>query len=317
MSSVADKVSVGISSCLLGQNVRYDGGHKKNDYITETLGQFFQFIPFCPEMASGMPTPRPPIQLRQTEQGVRCVGVKNHQFDVTEQLQQSAKHQQHWLQDLCGYILKKDSPSCGMERVKVFKGDYPNRVGTGIFAHYMQSHFPLLPLEEEGRLGDPYLRENFIQRVYVMQRWKQLIESGLSVDKLTVFHSRHKLIAMSHDQNLARGLGKLAASASQENLQQVSQKYTEDLMNCLKITATRGNHVNVLQHIQGYLKTQLDKEDKAELIETIEGYRLGYLPLIVPITLLRHHFRKKPDPFIDRSFYMTPHPQELAALNGI
>ncbi len=312
-----DKIPVGISSCLLGQHVRYDGGHKKNEYITETLGQFFHFIAFCPEMASGMQTPRPPIQLRQTDQGVRCVGVKDHQFDVTEQLQQSASKQAHWLAELCGYILKKDSPSCGMERVKVYKGDYPNQVGTGIFAHYMQSHFPLLPLEEEGRLGDPHLRENFIQRVYVMRRWKQLIEGGLSLHKLTVFHSRHKLIAMSHEQNLARALGKLAASANTENLQQVSQQYAEDLMKCLKITATRGNHVNVLQHIQGYLKTQLDKEDKAELIETIENYRLGYLPLVVPITLLRHHFRKTPDPFIDRSFYMTPHPQKLAALNDI
>ncbi len=317
MVDLMDKIPVGISSCLLGQNVRYDGGHKKNEYITETLGQFFHFIAFCPEMASGMQTPRPPIQLRQTDQGVRCVGVKDQQFDVTAQLQQSASKQAHWLAELCGYILKKDSPSCGMERVKVYKGDYPHRVGTGIFAHYMQTHFPLLPLEEEGRLGDPHLRENFIQRVYVMQRWKQLIESGLSIHKLTVFHSRHKLIAMSHEQNQARALGKLAASANTENLQQVSQQYAEDLMKCLKITATRGNHVNVLQHIQGYLKTQLDKEDKAELIETIENYRLGYLPLVVPITLLRHHFRKNPDPFIDRSFYMTPHPQELAALNDI
>ena len=317
MNNTSNKIPVGISSCLLGEQVRYDGSHKKNDYITQTLGQYFEFISFCPEMASGMETPRPPIQLRQTDSGVRCVGVKDHSIDVTEQLKQCSKNQEHWLQNLCGYILKKDSPSCGMERVKVYTKDYPNRVGTGIFSQHIQEHFPLLPMEEEGRLGAPHLRENFIQRVYIMQRWKQLNEDGLSLNKLTVFHSRHKLIAMSHDQNLARALGKLAASATKDNLQQIGQQYAIDLMKCLKIPASRGNHVNVLQHIQGYLKTQLDKDDKTELIDTIEHYRLGYLPLIVPITLLRHHFRKMPDPFIDRSFYMAPYPEELAALNEI
>ena len=317
MKNPLNKITVGISSCLLGQQVRYDGGHKKNDYITQTLGEYFEFIPFCPEMASGMGTPRPPIQLRQTEHGLRCVGVKDHDLDVTEQLKQCSENQDYWLQNLCGYILKKDSPSCGMERVKVYTKDYPNRVGTGIFSQYIQEHFPLLPMEEEGRLGDPRLRENFIQRVYIMQRWKQLNTEDLSLNKLTVFHSRHKLIAMSHDQNLARALGKLAASATKDNLQHVCQQYGADLMQCLKITASRGNHVNVLQHIQGYLKTQLDNEDKKELIETIERYRLGFLPLIVPITLLRHHFRKMPDPFIDRSFYMAPYPEELAVLNSI
>lgn len=317
MKNPLNKISVGISSCLLGQQVRYDGGHKKNDYITQTLGEYFEFIPFCPEMASGMGAPRPPIQLRQTEHGLRCVGVKDHDLDFTEQLKQCSENQDHWLQNLCGYILKKDSPSCGMERVKVYTKDYPNRVGTGIFSQYIQEHFPLLPMEEEGRLGDPRLRENFIQRVYIMQRWKQLNADGLSLNKLTVFHSRHKLIAMSHDQNLARALGKLAASATKDNLQHVCQQYGIDLMQCLKITASRSNHVNVLQHIQGYLKTQLDDGDKKELIETIERYRLGYLPLIVPITLLRHHFRKMPDPFIGRSFYMAPYPEELAVLNSI
>ncbi|MDF1583850.1 MAG: DUF523 and DUF1722 domain-containing protein [Methyloprofundus sp.] len=312
------KVRVGISSCLLGQEVRYDGGHKNNPYIVKTLGEYFELVPFCPEVASGMSTPRPPIQLRETEQGVRCVGVKDHQLDVTDQLQRCVSQQDHWLASLCGYILKKDSPSCGMERVKVYKDDYPNRSGTGILAHYIQEHFPLLPMEEEGRLGDPHLRENFIQRVYVMQRWRNLnAERQLNVHNLTVFHSQHKLIAMSHDQHLAHDLGRLAASARKHNLNEVAEQYGLELMACLKKTATRGNHVNVLQHMQGYLSTKLDKEDKAELIESIENYRQGYLPLIVPITLLRHHFRKMPDPFIDRSFYMSPHPEELAVLNNI
>lgn len=310
-------IPVGVSSCLLGQKVRYDGGHKNNDYINKTLGEHFKFVPFCPEMASGMDTPRPPIQLRYTDKGVRCVGVKDHDLDVTDQLMECSSKQDHWLKGLCGYILKKDSPSCGMERVKIYKKDYPHRNGTGIFAQYIQDHFPLLPVEEEGRLGDPRLRENFIQRVYVMHRWKEFIASGVSLNKLTIFHSRHKLIAMSHDQNLAHDLGRLAASANKDNLAEICEQYGLELMACLKITATRGNHVNVLQHIQGYLKNQLSDDDKLELIESIESYRLGLLPLIVPITLLRHHFRKMPDPFIDRSFYMSPYPEELTVLNQI
>jgi len=317
MNNTSNKIPVGVSSCLLGQKVRYDGGHKNNDYINKTLGHYFQFLPFCPEMASGMNTPRPPIQLRQTEKGIRCVGVKDHNLDVTEQLKSCLSEQDHWLEGLSGYILKKDSPSCGMERVKVYKNDYPDRIGTGIFAQHIKDHFPLLPIEEEGRLGDPYLRENFIQRVYVMQRWKQLNAGQLTLNNLMVFHSQHKLIAMSHDQNQARELGRLAASASQENLSLTAEQYASNLMACLKKIASRGNHVNVLQHIQGYLKTQLDEDDKTELIETIENYRLGYLPLIVPITLLKHHFRKNPDPFIDRSFYMTPYPEQHMTLNNI
>ena len=317
MNNHYQKVRVGISSCLLGQAVRYDGGHKNNPYIVQTLGKFFELVPFCPEVASGMGTPRPAVQLRATEQGVRCVGVKDHGLDVTEQLQSCVSEQDHWLENLCGYILKKDSPSCGMERVKIYKQDYPDRSGTGIFAQYIQDHFPLLPTEEEGRLGDPHLRENFIQRVYMMQRWKYLITEQLNVHNLTLFHSQHKLIAMSHDQNLAHDLGRLAASARKENLLEVAERYGLELMTCLKKTATRGNHVNTLQHIQGYLSNKLEPDDKAELIDSIENYRQGYLPLIVPITLLRHHFRRMPDPFIDRSFYMAPHPEELAALNNI
>ncbi|WP_305909583.1 DUF523 and DUF1722 domain-containing protein [Methylomarinum sp. Ch1-1] len=311
------KIIVGISSCLLGDEVRYDGGHKRNSYIEQTLGEYFEFRRFCPEVASGMTIPRPPVQLRETEQGIRCVGVKDHDLDVTEQLQQCSQQQHDWLATLTGYILKKDSPSCGMERVKVYHKEYPHRSGTGLFAQYIKDHFPLMPLEEEGRLGDSGLRENFIQRVFVYHRWRQLNQQALTPHALMVFHSRHKLIAMSHEQNQARELGRIAASANNDNIEEVADRYVSALMQCLRIVASRGNHVNVLQHIQGYLKKRLDDEDKRELIETIEKYRQGVLPLIVPVTLLRHHFRKQPDPFIDSSYYMSPHPEELALLNDI
>ena len=312
-----DTILVGISSCLLGNLVRYDGAHKYNSYIERTLGQYFQFRAFCPEVEAGLGTPRPAVQLREVEQHIRVVGVKDHSLDVTEALQQVGEKQRNWLEGLCGYILKKDSPSCGMERVKVYKNDIPARGGVGIFADYLQQQFPTLPIEEEGRLGDPGLRENFIQRVFVRHRWQQLTQQPLTAHALMTFHSRHKLIAMSHDQNRARDLGRLIADVRADNIDTIARRYNVDLMACLKIVATRGNHVNVLQHIQGYLKQNIDNDDKQELVETIETYRQGSVPLIVPLTLLRHHFRKQPDAFIDASFYMAPHPAELSLLNEI
>lgn len=317
MNEQAHKIRVGISSCLMGEEVRFDGGHKSNPYIRKTLSGYFEFVRFCPEVESGMGIPRPAIQLRYTDRGVRCIGVRDHSLDVTDQLLGCAERQRHWLSGLCGYILKKDSPSCGMTRVKIYRDDYADRVGTGVFAQFVKDNFPLLPLEEEGRLGDPRLRENFIQRVYVMYRWQRFCAEPATPSRLTAFHARHELIAMSHDQNEARELGRIAANADKTSIDDVARQYGSVLMQCLKKTASRGNHVNVLQHVQGYLRKSLDADDKAELIETIERYRLGQLPLIVPITLLRHHFRKQPDPFIEESYYMSPYPEELTVLNEI
>ncbi|AEG00120.1 YbgA family protein [Methylomonas methanica] len=312
-----DSILVGISSCLLGNLVRYDGAHKYHSYIERTLGQYFQFRAFCPEVEAGLGVPRPAVQLREIGSHIRVVGVKDHGLDVTEPLRDAAERQREWLAGLCGYILKKDSPSCGMERVKVYKNEIPARSGVGVFADFLQTHFPTLPVEEEGRLGDPGLRENFIQRVFIRHRWQQLCQNPLTPHALMRFHSRHKLIAMSHEQNRARELGRLVAEARADNIDEIGQRYITDLMACLKIVATRGNHVNVLQHIQGYLKRTIDSDDKQELVDTIEHYRQGNVPLIVPLTLLRHHFRKQPDTFIDESFYMSPHPGELSLLNEI
>lgn len=312
------KPRIGISSCLLGFEVRYDGGHKRHSYIEQTLGQYFEFRAFCPEVEAGLGVPRPTLQLRETANGVRCVGVKDHGFDATDSLQGLAEANVDWLGGLCGYILKKDSPSCGMERVKVYRGEeMPRKVGVGVFAEQLQQRWPLLPLEEEGRLGDPILRENFIRRVFVLYRWRQLLLPGLTLQGLMTFHSAHKLILMSHHQNRARELGRLVAETDAANLKINASNYIAGVMEILRRPASRGNHVNVLQHIQGYLKRGLDGDDKQELVETIENYRLGQLPLIVPITLLRHHFRRQPDPFIAQSHYMSPHPSELALLNEI
>jgi uncharacterized protein YbgA (DUF1722 family)/uncharacterized protein YbbK (DUF523 family) len=309
------KIPVGISSCLLGQPVRYDGGHKLDSYITGTLGKYFEFRPFCPEMAIGLGAPRPTIQLIKIGTEVRSVGTKNSEWDVTGQLSDYADRENTAHGELCGYILKKDSPSCGMERVKVYSGNQPQKTGVGIYAGRMMANNPLLPVEEEGRLGDPKLRENFIRRVYIFYRWKKLLAEGLTPAKLTRFHARHKLIIMSHGEYA--GLGRVLATANKQNIAEIAQTYISQLMKILKKPPSRNNHVNVLQHIQGYLKTHLLSDDKAELCELINCYRRGDIPLIVPLTLLKHHFRKNPDPYIEESYYLNPYPAELKLSNDL
>jgi uncharacterized protein YbgA (DUF1722 family)/uncharacterized protein YbbK (DUF523 family) len=309
------KIPVGISSCLLGQPVRYDGGHKSDAYILGTLSQYFELMAFCPEVAIGMGVPRPTIKLVMTDNQVHAVGAKNPDFDVTRPLQDYAHSQRSVHSELCGYILKKDSPSCGMARVKVYVNGQPQKTGVGIYAETLMSNNPLIPVEEEGRLGDPKLRENFIQRVFVLYRWKQLLVEGLTPSRLTNFHARHKLIIMSHDNY--QDLGQLLAGVNKVNVNDIGGIYISRLMRSLKKMAHRKNHVNVLQHIQGYLKSALTSDDKAELSEIIERYRAGEVPLIVPLTLLKHHFRKHPDPYIEHSYYMSPYPQELQLSNAL
>jgi uncharacterized protein YbgA (DUF1722 family)/uncharacterized protein YbbK (DUF523 family) len=309
------KIPIGISGCLLGQNVRYDGGHQRDSYITGTLSEYFDFQTFCPEVEIGLGTPRPAIHLIKIDNAVRCVGIKDPEMDVTDRLRSHAENQKDLHADLCGYILKKGSPSCGMERVKVYVGSQAHKDGAGIYAQEMMRLNPLLPVEEEGRLGDAGLRENFIQRVYVLYRWKTMLAEGLTQNSLTKFHARHKLIIMSHEDY--RDLGQLLAGVTKANLAQVAEQYILQLMTALKKVASRKNHVNVLQHIQGYLKKDLSADDKAELCEIIEQYRNGYIPLIVPLTLLKHHFRKSPDPYIEESYYMSPYPQELQLINQL
>jgi uncharacterized protein YbgA (DUF1722 family) len=240
----------------------------------------------------GLGIPREPVRLVVEGDTTRCVGTKTKTLDVTEKLVASAEQQKSWQSEIFGYILKKDSPSCGMERVKLYRNNQVERSGVGIYANKMMQNFPNLPVEEEGGLGDPLLRENFIQRVFIYQRWNQLLACGLSWSGLTEFHARHKLILFSHDQDMARELGR-----------NLSESAALDIL--------------VLQHIQGYLKKHLDSDDKRELSDSIEQYRLGLLPLIVPITLLRHHFIKYPDDYIEHSYYMRPYPNELMLLNSL
>ncbi len=315
------KIPVGISSCLLGEKVRFDGQHQLQPYIEQTLGRYFEFRSFCPEVAIGLGIPRKPIRLLRNNDEIRCVGLSDSSLDYTQQLIDCATDQHTWLQSVCGYILKKSSPSCGMERVKVYddadRGGRASRDGVGIYAATLMRDFPDLPVEEEGRLGDAVLRENFIQRVYVTYRWQQIFQKGMTVGALVDFHARHKLVLMSHCQKTYRELGPLVASATRGNLHEVAPQYFSRLMQALKKKATRGNHANVMQHIQGYLRNNLDTDDRAELTDAVQNYLQGQVPLIVPITLLNHHFRRNPDEYIRNSWYMNPYPAEMSLQNNI
>lgn len=315
--ALSERLLIGISSCLLGERVRFDSGHKNHSYISQTLSEYFDFRPFCPEVSIGLGIPREPIRLVAEERGgpVRCIGTKDTEKDFTVPLKAVAHEQFEWIAGLDGYIFKKDSPSCGMERVKVYTNAMPEKNGVGIYAAEILNAFPNLPVEEEGRLGDAGLRENFIKRVFLYRRWRELLASGPSKKDLVTFHARHKLIYMSHNQNTMRELGRMVAAIGDHEIGNFCEQYFRQVSELLRQPASRKNHANVLKHIQGYLKRDLDSGDRQELEQTIEQYREGYLPLIVPITLLRHHFRKFPDEYIDQSWYMRPHPQEMMLHN--
>lgn len=320
-TDAATRIRVGISSCLLGNSVRFDGGDKHNSYITNTLNNYFDFQPFCPEVEAGMSIPRPPIHLVRDENVIYLKEVKNWQNDHTQRLANFCETIHERVAPLCGFILKKDSPSCGMERVKVFDKRYPKsppmRVGTGVFAAYLKKHYPLLPLEDEGRLNDPILRENFIERVFIYHRWYDLSKNGMTKHQLVNFHADHKYIIMAHSPAEAKKLGQIVAEAGLRDFNEIQQDYIMRLMALLQIRVSRGRHANVLSHLMGYVHNELSSDDRAELVETITQYQRGYVPLIVPITLLKHHFRKYPKPYIERQHYLNPHPSELMLRNQL
>ena len=313
-----NKLKVGVSSCLLGQKVRHDGGHKRNKLIVDMLADYFESSAFCPELATGLSVPRPTLRLVRQESVIRMLGTKDPDMDVTDRMQKTAENAMGDMNDLCGYILKKDSPSCGMERVRIYnsKGQ-AERNGRGLFADTLMKYYPNLPVEEEGRLMDPVLRENFIERVFVYHRWQQLTQNGLSVAALIEFHSRHKFNLLAHSEVALRQLGNLVANTSNEDLQQVAETYIATFMQAMKKPASRKSHTNVLMHVMGFLKKALTPVEKHEINEILKQYRLGFIPLVVPVTLLNHYFRKVQVPYIEKQHYMNPYPVELMLRNRV
>lgn len=309
-------LKLGVSSCLLGEKVRFDGGHKLDAYVSGTLGRFFDFVSICPEIAIGLEAPRPTIRLEGNPEHLRLVGVRDKTLDATDAMEAFSARKIPTLKEISGYILKRKSPSCGMERVRVYGDKGEIRYGSGLFARALMNAYPLLPVEEEGRLGDPNLRDNFLERVFAYRRWQNLEMAGLTKQALIRFHTIHKLSLMAHGPETYRELGRMIASVGKHPLEQVAEEYITGFMRGLKHRATTERQTNVLHHLMGYLKNTLQKEDKVELLEVIEAYRKERVPLVVPITLLKHHFRHNPHPYIAEQVYLNPPPEEMLLRRG-
>jgi uncharacterized protein YbgA (DUF1722 family)/uncharacterized protein YbbK (DUF523 family) len=314
-----EKIRLGVSSCLLGEMVRYDGGHQLDRYLRDTLGEYVEYVPVCPEVEMGLPTPRETLRLVEKDDGPHLVFSKSGE-DVTERMLAWARKRVKSLEkeDLCGFVFKAKSPSSGMERVKLYdRNGVPNKGGVGVFARTFMEHFPLLPVEEDGRLHDPRLRENFVECLFTFKRWRDLLAKGRTAGNLVAFHTRHKLLIMSHSTEIYRQMGKLVATAGKAPVDETFDAYQELLMKGLRLRTTVRKQVNVLHHLLGYFKKQLAADEKQEALEQIEFYRQGTVPLIVPITLINHYVRKYDQPYLRDQLYLNPHPVELQLRNHV
>ncbi len=314
-----EKIRLGISRCLLGDPVRYDGGHKRNSWLVDTLGLYVDYVPVCPEVEIGLPTPREPLRLIGDPQRPRLVFTGSG-IDITEKMESWARMRVAELEteNLCGFIFKGKSPSSGMERVKLYDGHgLPSKKGVGLFARAFTEHFPLLPVEEDGRLGDPVLRENFIECLFTFKRWRETLAGGRTRADLIDFHTRHKLMILSHSPEVYREMGRLVGEAEQLAERDLFRRYEALLMRGMRLLGTRKKHLNVLQHLLGYFKQQLSADEKKEVLEILDSYVRGEIPLIVPVTLMNHHVRKYDQPYLQKQLYLNPHPLELKLRNHV
>jgi uncharacterized protein YbgA (DUF1722 family)/uncharacterized protein YbbK (DUF523 family) len=305
---------LGISACLLGQNVRYDGGHKRDSFLVDTLGRFVTWVPVCPEAECGLGIPREAMRLVGDPAAPRLVTIHTA-LDHTERMLAWARRRVHELEgeDLAGFVFKSRSPSSGMERVKVYdeRGN-PTRLGVGLFAREFMRHFPLLPVEDEGRLQDPLLRENFIERVFTLARYRALPRTRRA---LVDFHADHKMVLMAHSVDGMRELGRIVATPDSCSPRELFARYEEALLKTLALLPTPKKHANCLQHMMGHLKTRLTADEKQELLGVIMSYKDEVLPLVVPVTLLQHYARKYDVAYLRRQAYLCPHPLELKLRN--
>ncbi len=316
---MADKIRLGISSCLLGEQVRYDRGHKLDHFLTDTLGQFVEWVPVCPEVEYGLPVPREAMRLVGLPENPSLVTRKTG-IDHTEGMQEWARKRLTELEkkDLCGFVFKSRSPSSGMAGVKVYReSGMPSRKGRGIFARAFMDYFPFMPVEDDGRMHDTKLRENFIERIFVYKRWKDLLTKGRAVRDLVSFHTDHKYLIMAHSPKHLTILGKIVANAKQYKRSDLFEEYFRHMIEGLRLEATVKKNVNVLTHMVGYFKEVLTPDEKKELLEIVAHYHKGLVPLIVPVTLIKHYIRKYEEPYLKRQFYLHPHPLELMLRNHV
>jgi uncharacterized protein YbgA (DUF1722 family)/uncharacterized protein YbbK (DUF523 family) len=313
------KIKIGISTCLLGVKVRYDGGHRLDRYITDTLGHYFEWVPVCPEVEYGLPVPRESMHLIGDPVSPRIVTIRTG-VDHTEGMKKWAADKLIQLdkEDLCGFIFKSKSPSSGLGGIKVYTSSgMPSNKGTGIFGGAFMRYFPLIPVIDDGRLYNPNLRENFIEQVLIYNRWETFIKNGPKIRDLIAFHTNLKLLIFSHSSKHYSTLGKLVAQAKKYQPDVLYSEYIRILMDGLRLFATIKKNTNVLLHIAGYFKKQLTPEDKRELLEVIDQYHKGYIPLIVPIVLINHYVRKLDEPYLKTQFFLNPHPVELMLRNHV
>ena len=308
---------VGVSSCLLGNPVRYSGGHSRDRFLTDTLGTFVEWVPVCPEVECGLPVPREAMRLVGDPDAPRLVTIQSR-VDHTARMNRWARRRVRELEgeDLVGFVFKSRSPSSGMERVKIYddKGT-PRGTGAGLFARAFMERFPLLPVEDEGRLHDPNLRENFVERIFCLSRYREAIRPRRTRGALVSFHAAHKLQLMAHSPSLLREMGRLVAHAKETDAAELFEEYEGLLLRAMRLQATPGKNANVLQHALGYFKKQLDGDERAEMLEVIEHHRTGLVPLVVPVTLLQHYVRKYEQPYLRDQTYLVPHPLELKLRN--
>ncbi|MBZ0157340.1 MAG: DUF523 and DUF1722 domain-containing protein [Alphaproteobacteria bacterium] len=312
-----EKIRLGISACLLGEKVRYDAGHKLDRYLRDTIGRYVEWVPVCPEVEYGLPVPREPLHLVGDPAAPRLVTLSTG-IDHTEGMREWAQRKLEFLEgmELCGFVFKSKSPSSGMRGVKVCSPSGVRR-GAGVFAGAFMKRFPLLPVEDEERLHDPAFRENFIERVFVFKRWKELVKNTPSAGRLVDFHTGHKLLILSHSTGQYTALGRLVADAKKYRPERLYGEYGSTLMEGLKLLATPRKNTNVLQHIMGYFKRQLTADERKELQEMIARYHAGLLPLVVPVVLLGHYAREFNEPYLKRQLYLNPHPLELMLRNHV
>jgi len=316
---MTERIRLGVSTCLLGENGRFDGGHKHDRFLTDTLGQYVEFVPVCPEVECGLGVPRESMRLVGDVDSPHLVTVRTR-VDHTDRMLTWANKRVKELEkeDLCGFIFKSDSPSSGMERVKVYnETGMPEKKGVGMFARVFMNHFSLIPVEEEGRLHDPKLRENFIERIFTLKRWREFRSGKAGLGGLVDFHTRNKLLVLAHSEKHNRAMGKLVAAGKTVPVQSLYSQYEASLMEALSLKTTAKKNSNVLYHLMGYFKNELSADEKQELMEIFDQYRAGYIPLIVPVTLINHYVRKYQEPYLAKQTYLNPHPVDLQLRNHV
>ena len=293
---------------MLGQNVRFDGGNKAHDWLIKELGKQVEWHPVCPEMEMGLGAPRESVRLISHGTTIEMVGNKTGE-KLTALAKKTAARILGKFPEPDGMIFKKNSPSCGMERVRVEKKNgYVDRNALGMFAEAFMEKFPLVPCTEEGRMENLEEREHFVMRLFARKRWR---EQPKTIASLQLFHQRYKFILMAHNQKLAKDLGKIAANSDRRSPKEVCAEYELVFFDAMSKRTTPGRRFNVLQHLFGFLKDRLPEKEKKSLLDDLEGYRRGEISFQATFALLRSACKRVDVPYLEQNLFWDPYPRAL------